>query len=104
LSYLEGFYFFKDRGMFTKPESAHHTSTTTSAMGNQSIHSTEISPQLPSIDSVLLNLSTKKTNGKSTIPATTATVGMHHHVATTAMHHHTVPAYGLQVSFHVFWF
>ncbi|WAR29089.1 ZNF22-like protein, partial [Mya arenaria] len=62
-----------DRSLFAKSDSGQGSSTT-ATLGTQSSVSVGNGSQLPSIDSVLLNLSTKKQNGKQ-VSATTATAG-----------------------------
>ncbi|KAH3875494.1 hypothetical protein DPMN_038761, partial [Dreissena polymorpha] len=100
---------------YMQADNAAATSTTSSGHSSNGSHSSmsaatsDIGSQLPSIDSVLLNLSTKKTNGKAMPASTSAHVdhGAHHHMKPIVSHHHhhhhqmqhsvhSVPAYGLQ--------
>jgi outer membrane protein W len=83
--------------MFTKAEGAAGTSTTTTAVPNQSSLAEQIGSQLPSIDSVLLNLSTKKTNGKPQATSTAMHGAPPLHPSTVALQHNA-QAYGLQVN------
>ncbi|XP_052786367.1 zinc finger and BTB domain-containing protein 38-like isoform X2 [Mya arenaria] len=89
-----GYNYIQDRSLFAKSDSGQGSSTT-ATLGTQSSVSVGNGSQLPSIDSVLLNLSTKKQNGKQ-VSATTATAGnvasSHVYVPIT----NSVPAYGLQ--------
>ena len=80
--------------MSVKSESGQGTVTTSHHAGLPLSTATISSgSQLPSIDSVLLNLSTKKHNGKQ---APTSTAGNHSN-ANVSHISHAVHAYGLQV-------
>lgn len=92
-----GYNYIQDRSLFTRSDSNQTntaTASTSAATLPASASTTQSRGQLPSIDSVLLNLSTKKTRESSetkTIPGTIsgATVNTHTSVS-------SVPAYGLQ--------
>ncbi|XP_045184941.2 zinc finger protein sens-like isoform X2 [Mercenaria mercenaria] len=89
-----GYNYLQDRSMFSKADAAPGTSTTTTAVPNQASLAEQIGSQLPSIDSVLLNLSTKKTNGKPA-PSTVMHGTPSLQPSTTAIQQN-VQAYGLQ--------
>lgn len=90
-----GYNYIQDRSLFTRSDSNQsNTATTSTSNIAASASTTQSRGQLPSIDSVLLNLSTKKTRESTetkTIPGTISGAVTHPNTSAT-----TVPAYGLQ--------
>ena len=88
----------QDRALFTRSDSNQSNTATTSEANQCSASSTTQSRgQLPSIDSVLLNLSTKKTresvDSKTVAGIVSGATSVNTHAGTSVS---TVPAYGLQ--------
>ncbi|KAL4216419.1 hypothetical protein ACF0H5_024144 [Mactra antiquata] len=93
-----GYNYLQERTLFSKADSTagmSATTTTTVMTPNQVTPQEQLSSQLPSIDSVLLNLSTKKPNGKPSPVATSHPGAPVIHPSSTSMQQN-VQAYGLQ--------
>lgn len=89
-----GYNYIQDRALFPRSDSNPSNTTTSSVSNLATSSSTQSRGQLPSIDSVLLNLSTKKTRESSdskTISGTISGTTVNTNTSVT-----TVPAYGLQ--------
>lgn len=90
-----GYNYIQDRSLFTRSDSNQsNTATTSTSNISASASTTQSRGQLPSIDSVLLNLSTKKTRESTdtkTIPGNISGAVAHTNTSVP-----NVPAYGLQ--------